>query len=401
MLAEQGLEDRLRSRAAETLAAIVPDALGEPSARVEAWRHEVIGASLGLATGGLYRLSGVAGSRAGDRPWAVVLKIVRPPRGTRHDAGARDPAHWAYWQREPLAYGSGLLAELPDGLAAPRCLALHCVGPEEVWLWLEAVDDRAGRHWSKRHFVRAARRLGAFNGASLRAQPLPLYPWLGDAYLEQRIRRADADGGLPLFADQSGFRHASLRSVCPPQIGEQLQALWAQRHAIVGALAQLPSGVRHGDAHRSNLLISRRDAGRGRALSLTAVDWGTVGYGPPGADLADLVLGWLSGGQGEPSLPAGSPAAAERMYEAYLEGLGDGGWRGEASLVRLGYAGTISLVGASRLHWTLTRALGAIDRNGIESAAVAALLGQLTRWKWLTRYLLRLGREAANVLGAP
>lgn len=400
MTAGHAPEDRLRSRATATLATLVPAVLHDPSARVEAWRHEVIGTSLGLATGGLYRFSGTARGRAGELPWAVVLKIVRPPQGTRHDAVARAPAHWAYWQREPLAYGSSLLTELPGSLVAPRCLALCPAGPEEVWLWLEAMQDHYGRHWPDRLYVWAARRLGAFNGTYLCARPRPQFPWLGDAYLAQRIQRTDADGGLPLFEDATTWRHDLLRDVFPLRTGEQLQALWAQRHAIICALAQLPLGLRHGDAHRSNLLVSRPGSGPQREQTLTAIDWGTIGCGPPGADLADLVLGWLSGGQGEPTLAAGTPEAAERLYAAYVEGLRDGGWRGERPLVRLGYAGTLALIGASRLHWTLARALSDIHRGSREGPAPAARTELLTRWEVLTRYMLQLGREAAHLLGA-
>jgi hypothetical protein len=277
-----------------------------------------------------------------------------------------------------------------------------------VWLWLEAVQDDFGRHWPDGHYVWAAGRLGAFNGTYLAARPLPPYPWLGDAYLAQRIRRTDVDGGLPLFEDRTTWQHHLFRSVFPSQTGERLQHLWGRRHATIRALAQLPSGLRHGDAHRSNLLISRPRSGSQREQTLTAIDWGNIGSGPPGADLADLVLGWLSGGQEASSPAAGTPEGAERLYAAYAAGLAEGGWRGDPAVVRLGYAGTLSLIGASRLHWTLGRvlgdalgdALGDVHRGSREGPAAASRAGLLARWGVLTRYVLQLGRETAHFLGA-
>ncbi len=53
-----------------------------------------------------------------DRPWSIVLKAVHAP------LNHADPAHWNYHRREILAYQNGLLANLPGGLGAPRCLGI-------------------------------------------------------------------------------------------------------------------------------------------------------------------------------------------------------------------------------------------------------------------------------------
>ena len=93
----------------------VAHVLGRP-ARVTAWQGEALSGGYGAASGGVYRFRGYAryGEGGPPRPWSLVLKVARSsPRAS----GA--PAAWGYWKREALAYRSGLLADLPGGLA-PR-----------------------------------------------------------------------------------------------------------------------------------------------------------------------------------------------------------------------------------------------------------------------------------------
>jgi len=116
----------------DALTAAVRVAVSRPGATVEGWQVEPLhGLGFGAA---IHRVSGVA-SQGGVRvPWSVIRKDVR-------DAGD-SPADFSYWRREPLAYASGLLAEL-TGVAAPRCFAQD----EEaggVVLWLEDLADGDG-----------------------------------------------------------------------------------------------------------------------------------------------------------------------------------------------------------------------------------------------------------------
>src|SRR5207237_402832 len=87
--------------------------------------------------------------------------------------------HPIYGKREALAYASGLLDDLPGGIAAPRCFAVEERTDESCWLWLEEVGDRHGSRWPLSQYARAARALGRFNGAYLAGRALPAYPWLG------------------------------------------------------------------------------------------------------------------------------------------------------------------------------------------------------------------------------
>src|SRR5688572_23729246 len=90
---------------------------------------------------------------------ALILKIWR--RLPERD----EPARWRYWKREAEAYRSGLLADLPPGLHAPRCYAVD-ERPDAVWLWLEDMG-RPPERWTPALFARAAYDLGRLNGAYL------------------------------------------------------------------------------------------------------------------------------------------------------------------------------------------------------------------------------------------
>jgi hypothetical protein len=392
----EGVEAGLRALEGPALTRIARAAVRSDAVEVTEWRWEPLRASLGIATAGLYRVHGAVRGRGGTAlGWAAVPKVVRPPSGTRHDAVARDPHHWAYWKREPLAYGSGLLADLPGGLAAPRCLHLEerrSADGEAVWLWLEEVADRYGRWWPAERTLLAARHLGAFSGAYLERRPLPDAPWLGRGYLRQRIE--GASNGLPLFDDEATWRHDLLRDRFDPNTGERLRAVWARRSRLLDALDRLPQTLCHGDCHRGNLfaLPGPRSAATEDEKRTAAIHWGAVGIGPVGADLADLAL---SRAVGDELLAPGGADFGERLFGSYAEGLRAAGWGGEPRAARLGLAATAALAGTSRLHWTLVRALDARRRGALEGTLWRDADDVLRRWAALTRFFLALADEAA------
>lgn len=241
----------------------------------------------GAATAGVARLT----ARLRDGGSATVIrKEFRPLESGRHRHGATDPRHWAYWRREPLAYASGLLPAGP-GLRAPRC---HGVVDAAVYLEDVApvpVDVRT-----------AARQLGAWQASAV----LPDVPWLGGHQLAQRVAVSDLDWSA-VDAD------------------ERAQRLWSRRHELLERLAALPRVLSHGDVHPDNLRADGPDT--------VALDWGTMGAAPVGADLAHLALG-----------------ARADLLDDYLAGA-DGAF--DRDPVEAGCRATLVLVGASRVHWML------------------------------------------------
>lgn len=179
---------------------IVRAIVDDTQAELRDWRAVPIygGAATNTA---LYRVSGGAETHGTTQWWSLVLKVFR--MGGRAD----DPLRWNYWKREPLAYQTGLLADLPGGLVAPRCYGVTEQRGGEVWLWLEDVSDLGQQQWSRDDFARAARHLGRFNGAYLAGQTPPDYPWLSQGRLRAWVAFcADAVAALP-----SNLRHPLVR----------------------------------------------------------------------------------------------------------------------------------------------------------------------------------------------
>jgi hypothetical protein len=409
----------------EQLTPVVERALGLPAVPSE-WSLAPLRRSSGVATSGLYLVTGIAhdscgaSSPRGGSPalrWSAVLKILRPPPdGARHAAGARDPSHFAYWKREPDLYRSGLLAALhpggaahsraatsnpghtPGTLIAPRCLGVDTPRPDEAWLWLEHISGADPDTWPRDRYLLAARHLGAFGGRFLSpggSLQLPDHPWLGRAYFRQRFELAESEGGWTRFADPTTWSHRLIAGAgFPPDAGHRLLELWSRRHALLDALDSLPQTLRHGDAHPHNL-IARHPAdaptkpalpGPGDASNLTvAIDWGSAGVGAIGMDLLDLAHGAL------PRLAARADdavALAGDLFTHYAAGLRDTAPDASPHDARRGYITGAALAIASRLHWLLPRLL---DQPQEDAA------GQLRRAARTTHAALALADEALAV----
>jgi hypothetical protein len=121
--------------------------LGSERANVVTWQVQPIAyAAVSPADRGLFRISVQAQDREQVVPWALVLKIIRPPAGEVYPTGGARPAALpdrGYWAAEPLAYASWLLDDLP-GISAPRCLGVATSPEGKVWLWLEEINDLRG-----------------------------------------------------------------------------------------------------------------------------------------------------------------------------------------------------------------------------------------------------------------
>lgn len=382
------IEARARALDAAAIAPIARKVLGSTSCEIAGWRCDAIGGSLGLATRGLYRVRGTARDREGQAlEWSAVLKVLRPPAGTRHDPYAREPSHWAYWEREPLAYASGLLGDLPGGLTAPRCLLAEPRG-DGVWLWLEDLADAIGPVWPESRYALAARHLGGFNGAFLSERPLPDHPWLSRGYLRRRVEQAERGGGLVLFEREATWRHGLVRGALAPATAARLSRLWAVRRPLLEALDRLPQTLRHGDAHRGNLIARKDAAGED---TTAAVDWAHLGVGPVGSELLDLALGATTSLAGD-----GSSAASlgEGLFQSYASGLRDSGWRGDPRQARFGFAASTALAGAQRLHWTLGVLLDDGNGDSPEGALGRSAADILGSWGAASEYFLGLAGEA-------
>lgn len=356
------------------------------------WRWRQIYGGGTPPTIGVYRVAGVGRDRSSPVHWSVVFKAVRCPPAGLGGPSEGDPTARAYWKREILAYQSRLLADLPGGLSAPRCLEVSERPGGMVWLWLEDLHDPNEAAWPLARYALAARHLGAFNGAYLTQRPFPGYPWLRTRVPASALPAADAQPDIRLILDNQTWRDPRLGDVFPAAMVDRLREQWEDRAALLDAFLSLPHTLCHWDAHRLNLFAGHNPAGE--AITV-AVDWASVGAGPVGAELGNLVLGSII----VEAVPASEGTALDGVvFPAYLDGLRAAGWRGDARLARFAFTAMAALATAPTLHGFLVRVLERGGLGGPEDTSPAPTALQLARWSGLTTFSLDLGDEALDLL---
>lgn len=300
-----------------TLTPLVRQALRRDDAELAGWEYRAIPSLLGPAALSLvYRLSGTARVGGEMRPWSLILKaLTRPAEPT------------AGWDREILAFRSGLLDDLSAGLAAPRCFATE-ERPEAVWLWQEDVAGAGDDRWPVARFALAARHLGRFSGRSLVAGPLPEASWLS-----RTILRAPLDGHAAFWAGELPVHDQELLDrLFPGDLLDRSRRVWGERHHLLALLDRLPQTLVHGDADRRNLFARRDPAG---ADETAAIDWAWLGVAALGADLINLVAAsalWFQADTRD------LPALAEACLAGFGAGLADAGWAGDPRLPQITFA---------------------------------------------------------------
>lgn len=127
-----------------------------------------------------------------------------------------------------------------------------------------------------------------------------------------------------------GRRPGLLSTWLSDQSVRRIEALWAQRSRLLGALESLPRTLCHHDATRRNLGATRID-GRTRTI---AIDWQGLGIGHLGEELAPMVAVSLQ------FLDAPVASARELSMAAvdgYVDGLREAGWGGDPGIVDFGF----------------------------------------------------------------
>jgi hypothetical protein len=168
---EESSDERNAALAGEFLAGLLDHA---PAG----WSAEALTHNAHIAvTAGIWRV------RAG--PASFVLKVLSPG-GTAASgewSPSGDPTHWNYWEREALAYESGVTSTYSGaGIPGPRLLASHRRPSGDVALWLEDAsgggDSVPGTGWSAHDYRRFARALGVAQGSAAVAGTGLDHPWL-------------------------------------------------------------------------------------------------------------------------------------------------------------------------------------------------------------------------------
>lgn len=273
------------------------------------------------------RFQGHAQTATGEQPWSLIRKVITP------SGGSPNPEAWDYWQREVLAYQSGIPVDLPDGLAAPRCFAIDEAGTNEYWLWLEDIGTVDGSTWPLARYGLAARHFGRWNGTYLTHRALPQEPWWRGTDLAERLALAEAG-----IAELPQLRHNPLFvDLLTGDRVERIQRLWTERETLLAGLARLPRTLCHRDAFARNLMSRTRVDGSEETVAL---DWGMAGHGMLGEEIVPLFNATLT----FVDISIEQIAELDRLiFTGYVAGLRDAGWQGDERLVRFGFTALVAL----------------------------------------------------------
>ena len=131
------------------------------------------------ATVGVWRVAA-----CGD---SAVLKLIRNGGDEGRWPARGDEADPYYWQREPLAYTTGVNAAF--GVPQVRACVERADG--SIALWLEDCGEPPATRTAE-ELVAIAERLGR-----AQAQPAPEHPWLVRGFLPEYLRLHGVEGGEP------------------------------------------------------------------------------------------------------------------------------------------------------------------------------------------------------------
>jgi hypothetical protein len=349
---------------------------------VTAWHCQSLS---GGTNGGVYRIWGEGQDQEQAVSWSLILKVLSSASGSQEITAA------TYWKREALVYQSGLLSDLPGALTAPQCFGIsipprNTASGDELWVWLEDIQDDTGPIWPSHLIALAARTLGQFNGGYLQAKPLPTYAWLSQGRMREWLERsAPVITQLPTY-----LTNPTVRAWLTDDSTERILALWSERERFLTALERVPRTLCHHDAFRRNLLAQRQPQGHYR---IVAIDWELVGTGVIGEELANFVALSL----------AFLDVAAERVkefettaWEAYLGGLTEAGWQGDLRLVRFGYIATAALLyGVAEVGFGMPLFAQPHLAEQIFGHSIEKIVAQRAQ---SLPFLLKLGDEARELL---
>ena len=370
----------------------VRQALGSATADIQSWEyHPIRYINTEESNLGLHRFNGTARDQGVDRLWSIVLKAVHAP------VNETNTTYWNYHRREVLAYEQGLLNDLPGGITAPRCLGVDKYSDGVCWLWLEDMQTQGNQSWSLAEYGMAARYLGQFNGAYLTGHPLPKLPWLSQNWMRGWLTSYEKDcyAVLDLLRDEHFWTQLLLRSAFQRSIKDDVLRLWASHDSLLRTLDGSPRTFCHLDAYRPNLFVRQDTQGSDQTV---AIDWVFTGIAGVGEEIANLLaasLIWFEYDAVE------AKRLDEAIFNGYLNGLRDSGWKGDSQLVRLGYTAACALRWGLVGLWWLQDLTDPIEQAGLEEHWNRPLAELVSQWTQTTRYILDLAQEAYELQQDP
>ena len=358
-------------------------AAGRPGLEIDDFSIDRLAGGTGEGSQGIFRVSGSGNDRGEMVDWSLILKILVPP-GDLSARAVHFPDGFAYWKREAEALASGLLEHLTPGLSAPICYAVSDQPDGSVWLWMENVKN-VQEAWTLTHYVETARLLGRWQAQYLVGKPLPQGGWLTPSGWNRDFVEENA---LTMELLKRSQEKPWVRYAYPEDKLREILWAWDEREVFYQVLENLPQVFCHRDVFGRNLMDRQGET--------VLIDWAYAGIGAVGEELTPLVQAtylWHEVEEGT------FKELEDGIFSGYLEGLREVGWRGDAALVRLGYAASSALrytIGTIRFGF-----LSLLDENTSPDSPDA--LTQESRksidfWtETMRRYIFPLAREAYHL----
>jgi len=278
-----------------------------------------------FTTSGIFRLHGQVKLDNELKPWCVILKIIKPDTAEKDNV-----AHHNYWRREAFVFESGILRGFPDSVRAAEHYLVEEQPDGTVWLWMEFVEGEYAH--TVEQFAYIARQLGRFNGAYLTGlHPLPNQEWICRAWLKSWTTASR------MYAPNMEEYASRISAEEDRNIWAWYQEILRNLEAAIDSLQQLPRVLAHQDLSQMNMLLVQQEANDNR---LVLIDWQFMSLSGIGEDLGKLFGVNLSLGIIPPDQYIRLQTS---VYDAYLEGLREAGWQGNAELARYGFCLSMAL----------------------------------------------------------
>ena len=310
------------------LEVVVPQIAGPP-VRAEGWVREAIFRPVASATAGIWRYQGDG--------WSAVLKLLHHSDvGSPMWRSGEHESHWFYWEREALAYESGLLDSLAGPLRAPRCFGVFRRTDGSIAIWLE---DLAGTmpagEWPIDRYGVAAEHLAIAQATWAESHGALDRPWLSRRWLREYVERR-----APMMDELATdtLRHPMLRATIDADTARSIAALWDSREDLLSWVEEAPTTICHLDLHPKNLFAE--------SGGTVLIDWAFVGLGALGEDAGNLIFDAVWDFH---VAPAQFDELADAVTRGYLRGLAEAGQVHDVDAVRL----AIVASGAVKYLWIL------------------------------------------------
>jgi hypothetical protein len=271
-----------------------------------------------FTTAGIYRMHGVAAVRQEQRPWSLILKVIKQDSHEKEDS-----QHHNYWRREALVMNSKLLESLPDSIQAAKSYLVEEQKDGTIWLWMEHVEGQYAESQEQFEFI--AHQLGRFNGAYLMGKALPQQEWLCRGWLRSWITASR------LYAPNPEVYIKQIQKGTERSLWDWFQGFNETIEYRLLSLEQLPRVLAHQDLSQMNMLLANH---KGKINRLVWIDWQFMSLSGIGEDLGKMFGVNMSLGVIPPDQYQAFQAS---LFSAYIEGLKEMGWQGDESLARYGY----------------------------------------------------------------